>query len=436
MAHNEVLGHPKGLFILFFTEMWERFSYYGIRAILVLYMVDKIATGGLGWTDEKAFAVLGVFQMCVYLTAIPGGILSDRVLGPRKSVWIGCLLIMLGNFSLVCPGVFAFYLGLTLIVLGGGCLKPNISTIVSRLYRPGDPRQESAFSIFYLGINVGSFFSGLVVGALALKFGWHYGFLASGVGMLLGQGVYVWGQKYLGDVDALASREQSVAEKRPLTADEKKRIGIILFSFVSVIVFFAAFEQAGGLLNIYTDRFTDRALGAFTVPTPWFQSLNPLYIILLAPLAAMLWPFLAKRGKNPPAIVKMGLGNVILGLGFLFMVAAVLQRDASPTHQSSMAWIVLVYLSCTLGELALSPVSLSFITATAPRRMTSQIMGLYFAVTGIANYVAAKVGAFATGAGEKRVFWGIVIVATSFGLLQLAVAPAILKAVRGKGTGA
>ncbi len=436
MAHNEVLGHPKGLFILFFTEMWERFSYYGIRAILVLYMVDKIATGGLGWTDEKAFAVLGVFQMCVYLTAIPGGILSDRVLGPRKSVWIGCLLIMLGNFSLVCPGVFAFYLGLTLIVLGGGCLKPNISTIVSRLYRPGDPRQESAFSIFYLGINVGSFFSGLVVGALALKFGWHYGFLASGIGMLLGQGVYVWGQKYLGDVDALASREQSVAEKRPLTADEKKRIGIILFSFVSVIVFFAAFEQAGGLLNIYTDRFTDRALGAFTVPTPWFQSLNPLYIILLAPLAAMLWPFLAKRGKNPPAIVKMGLGNVILGLGFLFMVAAVLQRDASPTHQSSMAWIVLVYLSCTLGELALSPVSLSFITATAPRRMTSQIMGLYFAVTGIANYVAAKVGAFATGAGEKRVFWGIVIVATSFGLLQLAVAPAILKAVRGKGTGA
>ncbi len=436
MAHNEVLGHPKGLFILFFTEMWERFSYYGIRAILVLYMVDKIATGGLGWTDEKAFAVLGVFQMCVYLTAIPGGILSDRVLGPRKSVWIGCLLIMLGNFSLVCPGVFAFYLGLTLIVLGGGCLKPNISTIVSRLYRPGDPRQESAFSIFYLGINVGSFFSGLVVGALALKFGWHYGFLASGIGMLLGQGVYVWGQKYLGDVDALAAREQSVAEKRPLTADEKKRIGIILFSFVSVIVFFAAFEQAGGLLNIYTDRFTDRALGAFTVPTPWFQSLNPLYIILLAPLAAMLWPFLAKRGKNPPAIVKMGLGNVILGLGFLFMVAAVLQRDASPTHQSSMAWIVLVYLSCTLGELALSPVSLSFITATAPRRMTSQIMGLYFAVTGIANYVAAKVGAFATGAGEKRVFWGIVIVATSFGLLQLAVAPAILKAVRGKGTGA
>ncbi len=436
MAHNEILGHPKGLFILFFTEMWERFSYYGIRAILVLYMVDKIATGGLGWTDEKAFAVLGVFQMCVYLTAIPGGILSDRVLGPRKSVWIGCLLIMLGNFSLVCPGAVAFYAGLTLIVLGGGCLKPNISTIVSRLYRPGDPRQESAFSIFYLGINVGSFFSGLVVGALALKFGWHYGFLASGIGMLLGQAVYVWGQKYLGDVDGLAARDAQAAEKRPLTADEKKRIGIILFSFVSVIVFFAAFEQAGGLLNIYTDRFTDRALGAFTVPTPWFQSLNPLYIILLAPLAAMLWPWLAKRGKNPPAIVKMGLGNVILGLGFLFMVAAVLQRDASPTHQSSMAWIVLVYLSCTLGELALSPVSLSFITATAPRRMTSQIMGLYFAVTGLANYVAAKVGAFATGAGEKRVFWGIVIVATAFGLLQLAVAPAILKAVRGKGTGA
>lgn len=431
MEQREILGHPKGLFILFFTEMWERFSYYGIRAILVLYMIDRVS-GGLGWTDEKAFAVLGVFQMCVYLAAIPGGILSDRVLGPKKSVWIGCLLIMLGNFSLVAPGVLFFYTGLTLIVLGGGCLKPNISTIVSRLYVHGDPRQESAFSIFYLGINVGSFFSGLVVGTLAQKFGWHYGFLASGLGMLLGQGVYVWGQRYLhevGDAKALAA---TTASRAPLTADEKRRIGIILFSFVSVIVFFAAFEQAGGLLNIYTDRFTDRVIGSFTVPTPWFQSLNPLYIVLLSPVAALLWPYLAKKGKNPPAIVKMGLGNIILGLGFLFMVAAVAQRDTSATHQSSMAWIVLVYLTCTLGELALSPVALSFITATAPQRMTSQIMGLYFAVTGLANYFAAKIGSFAGNAGEKAVFWGIVAVATAWGVFQLVLSRGIIRATAKK----
>ncbi len=430
MAKGEILGHPKGLFILFFTEMWERFSFYGIRAILVLYMVDQISSGGFGWTDAKALEVLGVFQLFVYLTAIPGGIISDRWLGPRRSVWFGCLFIMLGNFALVLPWAWAFFLGLTLIAAGGGFLKPNISALVSRLYAHGDARQESAFSIFYLGINVGSFFSGIVVGAIAMRYGWRYGFLASGFGMLLGQAVYVWGQRYLREIDiaASASAAASTESHAPLTADERRRLLVILFSFLSVIVFFTAFEQSGGLLNLYAERFTDRTIGSFVVPTPWFQSLNPLYIVLLAPLAAMLWPFLARRGKNPPAIVKMGLGTVIMGLGYLFMVAAVLERDASAAHQSSMVWIALVYLSCTLGELALSPVALSFITATAPRRMTSQVMGLYFAVTGVSGYLASRIGVFAQDAGEMTVFLGLVVVTTALGLLQLLLSRVLVRA--------
>jgi len=418
-TQKELLGHPKGLFILFSTEMWERFSFYGIRAIMVLYMVDCVANGGFGWSDSKALAVLGFFQMCVYLTAIPGGFISDRWLGPRKSVWFGCLFIMLGNFALAMPQVWAFYSGLTMIALGGGLLKPNISTILGRLYKPGDPRQESAFSIFYLGINVGAFASGLVVGALAMHYGWRYGFLASAFGMLFGQAIYIWGQRFLRGADVGTVQKTKETTRQPLTADEKKRIGIILFSFVSVIVFFAAFEQSGGLLNLYAERFTDRTIGSFTIPTPWFQSMNPLYIILLSPLAAMLWPWLAKRGKNPPAIVKMGIGTVILGLGYLFMVAAVLQRDASATHQSSMIWVALVYLSCTVGELALSPVALSFITATAPQRMTSLVMGVYLAVTGVAGYLASRIGSFAEGHGEMKVFLGLVIITTALGLVQL-----------------
>lgn len=427
MANNELMGHPKGLFILFFTEMWERFSFYGIRAILVLYMVDKIANGGFGWTDSKALMVLGIFQMSCYLTAIPGGMIADRWLGARKSVWFGCLFIMLGNFFLVVPQEWAFFTGLTLIALGGGGLKPNISTILGRLYKDGDPRQESAFSIFYMGINVGAFLSGLVVGYIALKYGWHNGFLASGIGMLFGQFLYIWGQRFLRHTDAVVTQAAAGAPRQPLTTAEKRRIGVIVFSFVSVIVFWAAFEQSGGLLNLYADRFTDRVIGPWTVPTPWFQSLNPLYIVALAPLMAMLWPWLAKRGKNPHAIVKMGIGTVIQGLGYLFMVVAVLQRDASATHQSSMIWVALVYLSCTIGELWLSPVALSFITATAPKQMTSLVMGCYLAVTGISGFLASRIGCIAEGHGELKVFLGLVVVTTALGLVQLAFSKKIIR---------
>ena len=334
---------------------------------------------------------------------------------------------MIGNFLLVLPQTWAFFAGLTLIALGGGGLKPNISTILGRLYKDGDPRQESAFSIFYMGINVGAFLSGIVVGAIAMRWGWRFGFLASGFGMLFGQFLYNWGQRFIRETDDVVKIAKSDEPRQPLTSAEKRRIGVILFSFLSVIVFWAAFEQSGGLLNLYADRFTDRVIGSFTIPTPWFQSMNPLYIVVLAPLFAMLWPWLAKRGMNPPAIVKMGIGTVIQGLGYLFMVAAVLQRDASAANQSSMVWVALVYLSCTIGELWLSPVALSFITATAPKQMTSLIMGCYLAVTGISGYLASRIGSCAEGHGEFSVFMGLVIATTALGLIQLVFSKKIIR---------
>ena len=426
-ANGDLFGHPRGLYVLFFTEMWERFSFYGIRAIMVLYMVAAVADGGLGWTQKAALLLLGIFQMSVYLTDIPGGIIADKWLGARRSVWFGCLLIMLGNFALVVPGLASFYAGLSLIALGGGLLKPNISTMVARLYDDGDPRKESAFTIFYLGINVGSFFAGIVVGYLAMKFGWRMGFLASGFGMLLGQGVYIWGQRFLTRTDLVADRSSEAVERKPLTAAEKRSIWIILFSFLSVLIFWAAYEQAGGLLNLYAEFSTDRMLGSFEVPAPWFQSVNPLLIVLLAPLMAALWTFLGRRKRNPHEITKMGVGTVILGLGYISMICAVLQKNASPDHLSSMAWLLLVYLTCTVGELWLSPVALAFITRTAPKRMTSQMMGWYFAATGVGGFLASWVGSFAEGWGEMEVFIVLTIVTTLIGGIQLAFTKKIIR---------
>ncbi|MBR6244465.1 peptide MFS transporter [bacterium] len=406
------LGHPKGLFVLFFTELWERFSFYGMKAILVLYMVASIEKGGLAWTDEKALAILGYYQLLVYVMSVPGGIVADKLLGQRKSVFLGGVLLCLGHLLMAYPPIWAFYGALTLIILGVGLLKPNISTMVGELYPEGDPRKDSGFTIFYMGINVGAFAAGIVVGWLAYKFGWHWGFGAAGVGMLIGQIVYAWGQKYLGTAGILQKNTESVAkvEKQELTPLEKRKIGLVIFSFVIVIVFWAAYEQAGGLLNLYTDRYTERNFLGFEIPAAWFQSLNPLYIMIFAPLVASFWIFLAKRKKEPSTIAKMGLGTVILGVGFIFMVFASLERGATwtqaadATAKSSALWLCLAYFFNTIGELALSPVSLSFITTMTPKRMTSQMMGWYFAVTGVAAWLASKIGTLADVFGELAVF--------------------------------
>ncbi len=412
-----MFGHPKGLFILFFTELWERFSYYGMRAILVLYMVSAAQKGGLGWSDASALEIYGWYVFLVYAMSIPGGIIADRYIGQRKAVMLGGILLCAGHILLAYTAVWAFFTSLALIILGVGLLKPNISTMVGSLYGKNDPRKDAGFTIFYMGINIGAFLSGIAVGFLADKYGWHYGFGLAGIGMIIGQIVYMWGQKHLGDAGLLVRREEKKIEKKPLAGVEKKRLLIVFLSFFIVLIFWAAFEQAGGLMNLYTERFTDRSLFDYTIPTAMFQSLNPLFIMLLAPVVAWLWVKLGKIGREPSAIAKMGIGTVILGIGFIFMVGASLERGGVETATSGMHWLVFAYLFHTIGELALSPVSLSFITKMAPKRMGSQIMGLYFAVTGLGGMLAAKIGIFAEGFGELAVFGSIAAFTIVFGAL-------------------
>jgi len=428
---DTILGHPKGLFVLFFTELWERFSYYGMRAMLVLYMAATVAEGGLGFTQKDALYIYGIYVTLVYLMAVPGGIIADKLLGQRKSVMLGGLLLCAGHGLMATPAKWAFFMALGLIILGVGLLKPNISTMVGSLYENDLKNQNSGFTIFYMGINVGAGIGAILVGVLRLKYGWHWGFAAAGIGMVFGQIVYIWGQKYLGDIGLHTNKEaiKNVSTKEPLTKKEFKKLLVLLISFAIVLVFWVAFEQAGGLMNLYTENYTDRTFMSMEIPSEFFQSLNPFYIMIFAPIIAALWLKLAKKGKEPSSIFKMGLGNLILGVGFIFMVFASMERgsDILPGFmfldnpaKSGMHWLMFAYLFHTLGELALSPVSLSFISKMAPKRMTSSVMGLYFAVTGIGGgALAAFIGGFASSQGELMIFGGIAIFTITFGIIVM-----------------
>ena len=427
--NDTILGHPKGLFVLFFTELWERFSYYGMRAMLVLYMAATVAEGGLGFTQKDALYIYGIYVTLVYIMAIPGGIIADLVLGQRKSVMVGGLLLCAGHGLMANPAKWAFFTALALIILGVGLLKPNISTMVGSLYEDNPEGKDSGFTIFYMGINIGALIAGLTVGILRVKYGWHWGFGAAGIGMVIGQIVYIWGQKYLGDIGLHKKKEEIIQEKTAMTPLEFKKLIIVGISFLIVMIFFAAFEQAGGLMSLYTDRYTDRVFMGWEIPTEFFQSLNPLYIILFAPIIAAIWMRLAKKGKEPSSVFKMGLANIILGIGFIFMVAASMERGENilpgfmfldNPAKSGMQWLMFAYLFHTLGELALSPVSLSFITKMAPKRMTSSVMGLYFAVTGLGGgALAAFIGGFASSQGELMIFGGIALFTIIFGILVM-----------------
>ena len=392
---GEWMGHPKGLFILFFTEMWERFSYYGMRAILVLYIVASISDGGLGWTNAEALGLYGWYTMMVYVMSIPGGILADKILGQKKSVMLGGLLLCAGHGILAVEAEWAFFTGLVLIVLGVGALKPNISTMVGGLYRQGDIRRDKGFTIFYIGINIGAFLSSITVAVVAEQFGWHYGFGLAGIGMLLGQVVYVWGQKYLVGVGDLLSKNEdkamAEAANKPLTPIEKDRVVVLLISFLIIIVFWGAFEQAGGLLNIYAQEKIDRNFfGLFEIPAGVFQSVNSFFIITLGTPVAAIWASRSLKGKESSTLFKMAIGTIIMGLGFLMMAKAALEVDA--TGKGAMIWLILAYLLHTIGELCASPTALSFITKLAPAKYASIMMGVYFAATGFGNKLAGFIG--------------------------------------------
>ncbi len=411
------LGHPKGLYVLFFTELWERFSYYGMRAILVLYIVAQVkegSHGGLGWTQKEALALYGWYTMLVYVASIPGGWLADRYLGQKKAVMYGGLLLCAGHGIMAIHGQPFFYTALGLIIAGVGLLKPNISTMVGGLYAPGDARRDKGFTIFYIGI--------IIVGVIGEKIGWHYGFALAGIGMLLGQAVYAWGQRYLVGVGELvvnvSKKTKEVVASKPLTAIEKDRIKVLLLSFLIVIVFWGAFEQAGGLMNLYTKEKVDRVLFGYEIPASVFQSLNPLYIIIFGTIVANFWYRRQKAGKHSSSLFKMAIGTMIMGTGFLFMVGATKQVETSGS--AAMYWLFGAYLLHTIGELCASPVALSFITKLAPAKYASLMMGLYFATSGFGNKVAGMLGEAASEAGEMTIFGGIFATTFLFGLLILA----------------
>ncbi len=432
---NELFGHPKGLFVLFFTEMWERFSYYGMRAILVLYLVTQTtdANPGLGWTTGEALALYGWYTMLVYVASIPGGWIADRLIGQKKSVLIGGLTLCVGHGILAVEEMWAFYSGLGLIIAGVGLLKPNISTMVGGLYKAGDTRRDRGFTIFYIGINIGAFLSSLIVGYIGEVHGWHYGFGLAGIGMLLGQIVYMAGQKHLIEVGNLLKDTANLEEKakydQPLTHIEKDRIKVLFLSFLIVIVFWGAFEQAGGLMNIYTLEKTNRVIAGMTIPASVFQSLNAAFIILLGTTVAGYWVKRSSKNKEASSLFKMAVGTMIMGLGFLFMTGAAAQFEANGS--SAMYWLVFAYLFHTIGELCASPVALSFITKLAPVKYGSIMMGTYFAMTGFGNKLAGFLGESASELGEYVIFTGIAIFCVIFGLLILSLLKKLKKLTHG-----
>ncbi len=390
------LGHPVGLFVLFFTEMWERFSYYGMRALLVLYISSTVGDGGLGWTKASALELYGWYTMLVYVMSIPGGIIADRLLGQKKSVMWGAIILVAGHGILAVEQMWAFYTGLGLIILGVGMLKPNISTMVGGLYKQGDLRRDKGFTIFYIGINIGAFLSAIIVGYVGETYGWHYGFGLAGIGMLLGLVVYMGGQKHLSHVGNFLGASKDSAEKelmnKPLTKIEKDRTIVLLISFLIIIVFWGAFEQAGGLLNIYADEKIDRHIFGWEMPATWFQSFNAAFIVIFGAIVAGFWARRKMKGKETSTLLKMGVGTIIMGLGFLLMVGASKEAGATEFGTAAFWWLAGAYLLHTIGELCASPTALSFITKLAPVKYASIMMGVYFAATGFGNKLAGIIG--------------------------------------------
>lgn len=428
-AKEELWGHPKGLYILFFTELWERFSYYGMRAILVLYLISNVNgdNPGFGWDESDAISLYGTYTMLVYVMSIAGGLIADKLWGQKRTVLIGGLLLCAGHGILAVDALWAFYAGLGLIILGVGGLKPNISTMVGGLYPQGDLRRDKGFTILYIGINIGAFLSALIVGGIAEVYGWHYGFGLAGIGMLLGQAVFMWGQKFLsgvGEATKDLSPAEAAAKAKPLSNIEWDRMKVMGISFLLIIVFWGAFEQAGGLMNIYTAQKTDLSLSfsipfiGNAVPASWFQSVNAFFIITLGVPIASFWVWWKTRGKESSSIFKMAIGVIIMGVGFLFMSAASIQFEAEGS--SAMYWLILAYLFHTVGELCASPVALSYITKLAPLKYASLMMGAYFAATGLGNKVAGIVGEWSQSAGELEIFTGIAIFCSAIGLLVIA----------------
>lgn len=503
----QLFGHPKGLMTLFFTEMWERFSYYGMRALLILFMTAPIATGGLGFDDQTSGAIYGLYSMFVYLLALPGGWIADRLVGLKKSVWYGGIIITIGHFTMALPGLFAvfssapdlakeqltgldlysFFLGLILIVLGTGLLKPNISSIVGQLYPENSSKRDAGFSIFYMGINLGAFLAPIACSTLAI-YDWHLGFGLAGFGMLMGLIQYKLTSKHLRGVgDFNLPENENESRKRSklinvvwlsllvlaiiiacfflgiisidptaiaaisntliaivallfflyvlflggLNSDEKKKVGVVMILFVFSSIFWSGFEQAGSSLNLFAERFTDRVVMGWEIPAGYFQSINSIFIILFAPFFGAMWVMLAKKNLEPSSPLKFAFGLVLLGIGFLVMYFAA--KIAASGDLAAPTWLVVTYLFHTFGELSLSPVGLSLTTKLAPKKFVGQMMGMWFLSIAMGSLIAGRIAGGASGGTAEALarmpdqYLLIVYTVVGAGLVLMLVAKPIRK---------
>ena len=429
---SEIKNHPKGLATLFFTELWERFSYYGMRAILVLYLVsekNQDLNPGLGWSTSEAISLYGWYTALVYLACIPGGIIGDRFLNNKDAVSIGGALLCVGHLTLALKGELFFYFGLTFIILGVGLLKPNISTLVGNLYQKNDYRRDQGFTIFYIGINFGAFFSSLIVGYVGEVYGWHYGFSLAGIGMFIGQCFFLNGKKNIKQTIKLKKEFSKI--NLNFSKIEKDRIKLVIIASFVLIIFWASFEQAGGLMNIYAFEKTNRFLESinFEIPASWFQSINPLMIIILGFHISAFWLFLEKKKIISSSIFKISVGIIIMGLGFIFMFLA--SQESEIYGKSSMYWLILAYLFHTIGELCASPVILSYITKLSPRNLIASVMGIYFASIGLGNKLAGTIGQYSIHLGEKAIFLGITAICLTVGIILITLHKRLIKMSHG-----
>jgi POT family proton-dependent oligopeptide transporter len=490
-------GHPRGLSTLFFTEMWERFSYYGLRPLLVLFMSTAIMSGGFGIPRSQASAIVGIYAASVYLASLPGGWVADRLLGLRRAIMTGAVLISCGHISISLSSLahtrVTFFIGLILIVLGTGLLKPNISAIVGDLYPEGGARRDAGFSIFYMGINTGAIFGQLITGYLGEKVGWHFGFGAAGVGMLIGLGVFAFrSRKTLGDLGLEPSRNpdpvkqarqeliiksavglglaalalvivfsalgilhldpQAIGKNMTyvlvgvaviyfaliflfggLNADEKKRIIVIFILFIFASIFWAAFEQAPTSLNLFAKDFTRRSMFGWEIPATWFQVVNSLFIVLFAPVFAAIWLKLSKRGINLSSPAKFSIGLLFAGIGFAVMIpAANFLVSTNGLIKVSALWLIVSYLFQTFGELCLSPVGLSSMTKLSPRKYVGQMMGIWFLASSVGNLIAGLVGGRVDPEKLEQtpvLFIGTTVALVVAGLILAALTPFIKKLI-------
>jgi proton-dependent oligopeptide transporter, POT family len=427
-------GHPRGLGVLFAAEMWERFSYYGMRAILVLYMVHV-----LKYPDAQATHVYGWYTGLVWFTPLVGGWLADRVFGTRRALLIGGSIIAAGHFVLAIPATWSFYPGLALIVLGTGLFKPNASTMVGQLYEPGDTRRDAGYTIFYMGINLGSFFAPFICGYLGQKVNWHYGFAAAGVGMVLGLISYVTlRDRYLPGIGLQPVKQQSspgVPTHHPrLTSDEWNRIRAIWIVFLFAAAFWLSYEQAGSSLNLFADRYLNLHVGSFAIPSSWFQAVQPLYVIVFAAVFAAMWQWLGKRGMEPSTALKMALGLLLVGAGYAFMIIAGRQVDVClATHRFaadcaivSPVWLMATYLVGEFGELCLSPVGLSYVSKVAPRRLLAFYMGVSFLPIAAGSFIGGRLAGLESSMSSQAQFFSIFcVLSIGAGVLMLLCVPTL-----------